>query len=136
MSRGQQTYHRFEKVSVSAISSGPLPFDLECPLGLRPPLEAPEVDGTLRVDVDFCSPARSRSSSFQDKMDASRDNISKRFESARGVLKKEIKTLVISRRSTLFSDVSFFRRLSASVRCSLRMTPVVPREHRKNADRR
>lgn len=80
------------------------------------------------------SPARSRSESSHDKMVASRESISNRLGSARGVAMNWRRTLVTRRlyaelvwykvsnvkayRSTLTSDVFLRNRLSASVRCS------------------
>lgn len=69
-----------------------------------------------------CSPAFSRSSSFQESMEARRDNISYRLVSARGVDKKEMRTLDTSRRSTFVSEELRRRRRRASMRCSFRIT--------------
>ena len=124
-----RTDQRFENVSVSpSPSSGPLPFGpvadvREWPLGRDDRDDAGDPFGGASPDEpDRCSPALSRSSSDHDRIEASSESISKRFESARGVLKNEMRTLVINRRSTLFSVESFFSLRIASVRCSFRIT--------------
>lgn len=88
---------------------------------MRPHIDRPVV-GVLRPPF-FCNPAFSRSSSFHERMVASNESISKRFESARGVVKKDNRILVTSLRSTLVSDEERRSRRSASIRCSFRMTP-------------
>lgn len=132
--------HRFEKLcsrppsaSAETLSSADLPLLkalvaldrallLELPIltfGLLFPACA-EPDAALLPKR--CKPALSRSSSDQERMEASNESISNRLLSARGVLKNDIRTLVTSRRSTLFSPESFFRRRRASVRCSFSIT--------------
>jgi hypothetical protein len=69
-----------------------------------------------------CRPAFSRSGSDQERIVARRPSISKRLASSRGVVRKESRTLVTRRRSTLVSDEFRRRRWRASIRCSLRMT--------------
>lgn len=72
--------------------------------------------------ADRCKPAFSRSASDHERMVASKDSISNRLASARGVVRNERRTLVTSRLSTLLS-VEFFRSLRrASMRCSLMIT--------------
>ena len=72
-----------------------------------------------------CRPAFSRSSSFQERMEASRVSISKRLESARGVVRKDRITFVTKRRSTLVSEEERRSRRNASMRCSFMMTATV-----------
>ncbi len=55
-------------------------------------------------------------------MEARRDNISYRLVSARGVDRKDKKTLDTSRRSTFVSEELRRKRRRASIRCSFRMT--------------
>lgn len=74
------------------------------------------------LDPTRCRPTRSRSSSDHDMMLASTESISNRFESARGVLKNEMRTFVTSRRSTMFSPLVFLSCRRASMRCSFKMT--------------
>lgn len=69
-------------------------------------------------------PAFSRSASSHCRIVESSCSISKRFESARDVVRNDNRTLVTSRRSTLTSEVLFRSRRSASVRCSLFTTAV------------
>ena len=69
-----------------------------------------------------CRPAFSRSRSFQERTEARRESISKRFPSARGVERKERSTLVTKRRSTLKSVELRRNRRRASIRCSFMMT--------------
>lgn len=70
----------------------------------------------------LCRPAFSRSWSFHDRIEASRESISKRLLSALGVEKKDRRTLVTKRLSTLVSLELRLRRRRASIRCSLRIT--------------
>lgn len=69
-----------------------------------------------------CSPAVSLSSSDHCKTLAMRESISKRFPSARGVVRNCRSRFVTSLRSTLTSDVFARSRRNASVKCSFRMT--------------
>src|SRR5579863_777476 len=69
-----------------------------------------------------CSPARTRSSSDQERMDARSPSISNRFVSSRGVQRKVSNTLVTSLRSTLVFAEPRRRRRNASIRCSLIIT--------------
>ena len=78
----------------------------------------------MRDEPERCRPALSRSCSVQERMEASRESISKRFPSARGVLRKERRTFVTSRLSTLVSVELRRRRRRASIRCSLSITAV------------
>ena len=55
-------------------------------------------------------------------MEERRDNISYRLVSARGVDKKEMRTLDTSRRSTFVSVELRRKRRRASIRCSFRIT--------------
>lgn len=73
---------------------------------------------------DRCNPAFSRSISDQDKIEESNDSISKRLASARGVVRKERRTLVTSLLSTFVSEEFLRSRRSASIRCSLIMTAI------------
>lgn len=70
----------------------------------------------------LCRPACSRSRSVHKRIDESKESISNRFGSARGVVRKESKMFVTSRRSTLVSDELRRRRRRASVRCSFMIT--------------
>ena len=88
---------------------------------LRPNMDRP-VLGVMRPPLR-CRPAFSRSSSFQERIVASNDSISNRFESARGVVRNDKRTFVTSLRSTLVSDEERRSLRSASIRCSFRMTP-------------
>ena len=72
-----------------------------------------------------CKPAFSLSSSDQDRMVANSCKISKRFESARGVVKNCSSTLVTRRRSTFASEDDRRNRRNASIRCSFMMTAAV-----------
>lgn len=144
-SRRRYSTHRFEKLcsrpAASAVKlSSPAPpafpakalvarliaLRLELPkltlLGFPTPV-LPPAPAPFTAPIR-CSPARSRSSSPHDRMDASRLSISNRLLSARGVLKKVMSTFVTNRRSTLFSELSFLSRRRASVKCSLRITAV------------
>jgi len=78
----------------------------------------------FRDEPERCRPAFSRSCSVQERMEASRESISKRFPSARGVLRKERRTFVTSRLSTFVSVELRRRRRRASIRCSLSITAV------------
>jgi len=69
-----------------------------------------------------CSPARTRSSSDQERMEARSPSISNRFVSSRGVLRKVSNMLVTSLRSTLVFADPRRRRRKASIRCSLIIT--------------
>ena len=59
-------------------------------------------------------------------MEARRESISKRLLSARGVERKERRTLDTRRLSTLFSVELRRRRRRASIRCSLMITARIP----------
>jgi hypothetical protein len=83
-----------------------------------------EVMFGFRDEPERCRPAFSRSCSVQERMELSRESISKRFPSARGVLRKERRTFVTSRLSTLVSVELRRRRRRASIRCSLSITAV------------
>ena len=80
-----------------------------------------EADGVFE-ELTRCRPAFSRSRSFQDRTEARRESISKRFPSVRGVERKERSTLVTKRRSTLKSVELRRNRRRASIRCSFIMT--------------
>ena len=67
-------------------------------------------------------PALSRSSSDHWRIEARRESISKRFESPRGVVKKDRRTFVTRRRSTFVSVEERRRRRRASIRCSFMIT--------------
>jgi hypothetical protein len=69
-----------------------------------------------------CSPARTRSSSDQERMDASSPSISNRFVSSRGVQRNVSNMFVTSLRSTLVFADPRRRRRKASMRCSLIIT--------------
>ena len=76
-------------------------------------------DGLLPIR---CSPARARSSSDQERMDARSPSISNRFVSSRGVQRKVSNMLVTSLRSTLVFAEPRRRRRNASIRCSFMIT--------------
>jgi hypothetical protein len=78
--------------------------------------------GDASEEPTRCRPAFSRSRSFQERTEARRESISKRFPSARGVERKERSTLVTKRRSTLKSVELRRNRRRASIRCSFMMT--------------
>ena len=101
--------------SVSSIVSG---SEGLLPLDMRPTF--PE-DAPARW-----RPAFSLSTSPQDRMVANRLSISKRFASARGVVRNANRMFVTKRRSTLLSVWFLRRRRNASVRCSLRITAIFP----------
>lgn len=85
--------------SFSAKPSVLLRGPLECPLPERED-EALTPTGDLSAELgprDLCKPTRSLSSSDHDNMDARTWSISNLLESARGVLKNEIRTFVTSR---------------------------------------
>lgn len=69
-----------------------------------------------------CRPAFSLSSSVQESIEERRDNISKRFGSARGVTKKESSTFVTRRLSTVVSVDDRRSRRKASIKCSFMIT--------------
>jgi hypothetical protein len=96
------------------VLSTPVPIFLPLPGVLCP--EAPPLPSR------FCNPPVSRSSSLQWSTDAISESISKRFASARGVVRNCKSRFVTSRRSTDASLLSFRIRRSASVRCSFRIT--------------
>lgn len=85
----------------------------------RPHMDPPEGDWE---DALRWSPAFSRSSSLHCRMVDSNDSISKRLESARGVVKNESRTFVTSRLSTFVSEDDRRNRRSASIRCSFMIT--------------
>lgn len=97
------------RTSVSSFFSNSGPFGLVA----RPHIEDPMLG---RSPPFFCNPAFSLSSSFQDRMDESRDNISKRLGSARGVQRNDSRTFVTSRLSTLVSVDERRKRRRASMR--------------------
>lgn len=86
--------------------------------------DRPQNDEPVDVSGELtrCRPAFSRSRSFQERIEARRDSISKRLPSARGVERKERRTLVTKRRSTLKSVELRRNRRRASIRCSFMMT--------------
>jgi len=96
-----------------------------------------EEDGGVVPNVR-CSPAFSLSESDHDKIVPRSDSISKRFESSLGVARKVKSMLLTSRLSTLLSVLFFRSRLSASMRCSFKITPVLNvkfcKEHRQFVD--
>ena len=92
---------------------------LEATFDGRPQNEGVELGGAR------CNPAFSRSASVHDRTDEISWSISKRFGSARGVARKERRTFVTRRRSTLVSDEFRRRRRRASIRCSFMITAVV-----------
>ena len=96
-------------------------FAGELTLEDRPQNDEP-VDGSEALTR--CRPAFSRSMSFQERIEARRESISKRLPSARGVERKERRTLVTKRRSTLKSVELRRSRRRASIRCSFMMTPI------------
>lgn len=89
-----------------------------------PPPEVvfPVAPGVETVPKPLIKPALSLSASPHPRIVPSNPSISNRFGSARGVDRKESRTLVTSRRSTLVSEDDFRRRRRASIRCSFMMT--------------
>ena len=85
-----------------------VPFPVEPALGVGP--------------EPLIRPAFSLSASPHPRMVPSNPNISNLFGSARGVDRKESRTLLTSRLSTLVSEDDFRRRRRASMRCSFMIT--------------
>lgn len=116
--RGAETSKRPTSVSsVFCNSAGLLAGD---DVADRPQNNEPD-EGNVALPLR-CRPAFSLSSSDHERMVDMRDSISKRFGSARGVVRKESKTFVTRRLSTLVSEEERRRRRNASIRCSFMMT--------------
>lgn len=109
----------YELTSVSSVLSS------SCPLTelLVEDRDQNEDDGAMD-ECARCRPAFSRSGSDHERMVARRESISNLFASARGVVRKDRRTFVTRRRSTLVSVELRLSRRKASVRCSLLFTAV------------
>lgn len=134
-----QVGKRIERASVSSVFSNSIfllllgdaaplmpfpqnsPLPPETPFAVAPPLDAPKL---------LIKPAFSFSTSFHPRIVPSNPSISNLLGSARGVDKKESKTLVTSRQSTLVSEDDFRRRRRASIRCSFMITTVAAKLNR------
>lgn len=118
--------HSLEKDSVSSDFSSSPAFPAGEPDADTERLQNDDEGGEAMVEfrneLERCRPAFSRSCSDQERMEDNRESISKRFPSARGVLRKERRTFVTSRLSTLVSVELRRRRRRASIRCSLSIT--------------
>lgn len=104
--------------SVSSVFSNSGLFAGEFPIDVRPQND----EGCVVAGCARWRPAFSRSESDHDRMVARSESISKRFASARGVVRNWRRILVTSLLSTLVSEELRLRRRRASIRCSLIIT--------------
>ena len=109
---------RTVRTSVSSVCCNSPALVGEVALDERPQKE----DCVVPDGCAFWRPAFSRSWSFHERIEASKESISKRLLSALGVDRKDRRTLLTKRLSTLFSVELRRSRRRASIRCSFRIT--------------